>query len=258
MNKKINSDKQVIINNIKLNIKYNEIDDKDIYGYYILNRMEESKTFGLAMIGDFHDEYPDYIALANQPGYFHKTNNTCIAFYIDDLKFDNIDSLYLAIIHKNVKLLKYYKWYFRNIKYIIGPDYSVFGNFKKSTIIHQLEKETIVLGWFVFEVGVIAYPNITYGLKDTFCLCLENIYYGSNVAISFKGSIDNKINEKLLEDAIKYLVDKINPKAIIVYTVASNKKTYRILNYAIKHNVKIIVPENSLRNSNLKRVKNNG
>lgn len=247
-----------INSNIKLNINYSEIDPKDIYGYYILNRMEESNIFGLAMIGDFHDEYPDYIALANQPGYFQKTANTCVAFYIDDIKFDDIDWLYAAIVYKNVELLKFYKWKFRNIEYFIGPDYSLFGNFKKSTMISQLEKETIVIGWFVFELNAIVYPNITYGLLDSYDMCFGNIYYGSNVAISFKGSIDNTINEKLLKEAIKNVVDKINPKTIIVYTVASNKTTFRILEYAIAKNINLIVPDNTLRTSNLRRLKNNG
>lgn len=110
----------------------------------------------------------------------------------------------------------------------------------------------------MFELNAIVYPNITYGLQDTYDLCFSNIYYGSNVAISFKGSIDNKINEKLLKETIKNVVDKINPKAIIVYTVASNKTTLKILEYAIVNNINIIIPENSLRTSNLRRLKKNG
>lgn len=253
-NRKINKIKDIV----DLKIDYNKVDKKDIYGYYILNRMEDSGVYDLAMIGDFHDEYPDYIALFNQPGYFQKTKNTCIAFYIDDEKFDDLDGLYIAIISKNIELLKYYKWYFKNVKYVIGPDYSVYGNFKKSTIIHQLEKETIVIGWLVFELGAIVYPNITYGLSNTFDYCFGNIYYGSNVAISFKGSIDNNINQNLLKEAIKTLVDTIKPKAIIVYTVSSDKTTNNILEYAILNNIKIIIPDNSLRSSNMRRIKNNG
>lgn len=110
----------------------------------------------------------------------------------------------------------------------------------------------------MFELNAIVYPNITYGLQDTYDLCFSNIYYGSNIAISFKGSIDNKINEKLLKEAIKNVVDKISPKAIIVYTVASNKTTLKILEYAIANNINLIIPENSLRTSNLRRLKKNG
>lgn len=123
---------------IELNINYDEIDSKDIYGYYFLNRMELSNYYELPMIGDFHNEYPDYIALVNQPCLFNKTANTCVEFYTSDLEFDDLNGIYLAIINKDIELFKYYKWYFKNVKFLIGPDYSIYGNFKESTIIHQL------------------------------------------------------------------------------------------------------------------------
>ena len=58
----------------------------------------------------------------------------------------------------------------------IAPDYSMYGNLKESTLIHQLEKEAVVVGWLVFELGIIVYPNLTYGLKKTFYWCFSNIY----------------------------------------------------------------------------------
>lgn len=243
---------------IELNINYEEVDSKDIYGYYILNRMEESRYYGLAMVGDFHNVYPDYIALFNQKCYFNKTSNTCVAFYINDLIFDDLDGLYLAIIYKDAELLKYYKWYLQGVKYLIGPDYSVYGNFKKSTIIHQIEKETIVIGWLVLELNVIVYPNITFGFQETFDFCLGNIYYGSNVALSLKGSCESTINKDILKAAIKELVDKIKPKAIIIYAVCSNNTVSNLLEYAINNKIKLVIPNNSLRSSNLKRLKSYG
>lgn len=208
------------------------------------------------MIGDYHNEYPDYIALVNQPCLFNKTANTCVGFYTSDLEFDDVNGIYLAIINKDIGLLKYYKWYFKNVKFLIGPDYSIYGNFKESTIIHQLEKETVVIGWFVLELKVIVYPNITYGLVKSFDYCFGNIYYGSNVALSLKGICKNKVNKTILKKATKTLVDRIHPKTIIVYTVTSNVTVKNLLAYAYKNNIQVIIPDNSLRSSNLKRVHN--
>lgn len=247
-----------IIDEVTLNIDYDTIDKEDIYGYYIMNRMEPSSMFDIPFIGDFHDDYPEYIALFNHPKEYNINEKTCLAFYIKDSLFDDIDGLYAAIIHKDVLLLKYYKWLLRDIKYIIAPDYSIKGNFKESTVIHQLEKEAVVIGWLTFELNVIVYPNITYGSEKTFKYCFSNIYYGSNIAISLKGCIDNGIDEKNINAAIKQVVDSINPLAIVVYSVASDETTYRIMNYALEKSIKVLVVDNTLRLRNLRRLKTNG
>lgn len=251
---KKNSKLKKILKEIQLNIDMESIDSGDIYGYYIMNRMEPSNAFGLPMIGDFHDEYPDYIALFNHPKDFHRTINTAVSFYIFDDKFDDIDGLYEAIIYKDIELLKYYKYLLTNVKYIIAPDYSMYGNLKESTLIHQLEKEAVVVGWLVLEIQAIVYPNLTYGLRKTFEWCFKNIYVGSNVAISLKGCTSGE-DKAICIDAIKYVVDNIQPKAIIVYSTSCDKTTKEILKYAYDNNIPVIIVENALRIQNLRRVK---
>ncbi len=243
---------------IELNIKMDEISDDDIQGYYIMNRMEVGPKFKLPMIGNFGDSYPNYISLVNHPKEFEVTNDTCVAFYTKDINFDTIVGLYIAIIYKDIELLKYYKYVFRNVKYIIGPDYSMYGNFRDSTLIHQLEKEAVVCGWFLFEMGINVYPNVTYALESSFDYCFSNIYYGSNVALSLKGSIDGNINEELIIKAITKVVDTIFPKAIIVYSVSSLETTRKIMQYAIDRGVIVLIVDNTLGLRNLRRLKNNG
>lgn len=243
---------------IELNIKYDEIPKEDVYGFYIMNRMEPSNAFGIPMIGDFSNEYPNFIALYNHPAEYLKTDKTCIAFYISDYLFDDIDGIYEAIIHKDIELLKYYKWLLKDVKFIIGPDYSLYGNFNECTIINQLTKEAIVVGWMKFELEIIVYPNITYGNYKTFKYCFKNIYPGSNVAISLKGSLDHGINEKYLISAIKEVVDNIRPECIIAYSVASDITTHRIMKYALDNGIKVIIPDNTLKSRNEMRLKNNG
>lgn len=242
---------------IQLNIDMDSIPEEDIYGYYIMNRMESSNIHDLPMIGDFHDEYPDYIALFNHPAEYNKTDDTGVGFYISDLYFDGIDGLYPAIVYKDIELLRYYKYRLLNIKYVIAPDYSSFGNFKDCTLINQLEKQAVVIGWLVLELNAIVYPNLTYGLKPSFKMCFGIIYKGSNVAISLKGCSTGD-NAALLKEAVKFFVDNNAPKAIIAYSVASDKTTYELLQYAIDKGVKIYIVDNTLRLRNLRRISNNG
>lgn len=115
----------------------------------------------------------------------------------------------------------------------------------------------VVIGWLVLELNAIVYPNLTYGLKSSFETCFGIIYKHSNVAISLKGCSIGE-NAELLKDAIKYYVDNYKPKAIIAYSVASDKITYNLLNYAIQKNINVYVVDNTLRLRNLGRLSNNG
>ena len=241
-----------ITSEIKLKIDMDKIPEEDIYGYYIMNEFESSNVFQIPMIGDFNEEYPDYIALFNHRKDFSKTKNTCIGFYIKDKYFDDIDGIYQAIIYKDVKLLKYYKYLLKDVKFIIAPDYSMYGNFKDSTLIHQLEKQAIVFGWMKLELDAIIYPNITYGLKHTYKWCFKNIYKGSNVALSLKGCIRNGENENLI-NAIKFMTDEINPKSIILYSVSNDETSKKLLSYPISKNIPIIFVSNELKTRNLNR-----
>ncbi len=240
---------------IKLNINMEKIPEEDIYGYYVMNNFESSEVFNIPMIGNFNEAYPDYIALFNHPKDFYKTEKTCVGFYIKDKYFDDIDGIYQAIIYKDVKLLKYYKFLLKDVKFIIAPDYSIYGNFKDCTLIHQLEKQAVVFGWMKLELNAIIYPNITYGLNHTYKWCFKNIYKGSNVALSLKGCIRNGESKNLI-DAIKFMVDEVEPKSIILYSTSYDDTSKKLLSYAINKGINIIFLDNMLKDRNLKNSRN--
>ena len=74
-----------------------------------------------------------------------------------------------------------------------------------------------------------------------------------NIAEGYPGE-----NAALLKEAIKYFVDNNEPKAIIAYSVACDKTTYELLQYAIDKGVKVYVVDNTLRLRNLRRLSSNG
>lgn len=82
------------------------------------------------------------------------------------------------------------------------------------------------------------------------------------VAFSIKGSIQSSIEKELLLKAIKYTVDNLkNLRKIVVYSVLNDdSEVLRIFDYAIVHDIKVIIPDNLLKNRNkvLKEARKNG
>lgn len=241
-NRKINPE-------IKLVIKYSEIDPRDVYGFYLTNKTTKNNLKCLPDIGSFVDVYPDFIALETEPGLFNKTLLTCVSWFKDDSYFDTIDGLYNAIIYKDETLLKFYKTRYSNVKMFINIDYSTYGDFDEETLLHNIKKACVVFLWLTFEIDAIVYPLMTYGTEKTLDWCFEHIMINSNVALSLKGVMEGKERE-LFQKALKILIDTRRPKALIVYTVASKESSDDILKYAIKKKTPIIYVANTLQERN--------
>jgi glutaredoxin-related protein len=234
---------------VDLVIDYENIDSRDVYGLYLTNRTTKFNSKSLPDIGSFVNQYPDYFVLDSEPGLFDKTNASCVCFFKDDSYFDTIDGLYNAIIYKDVELLKFYKNRYKNVKYFIPADYSLYGDFDEEQILHNIKKEIILYLWFTFECNGIVFPLMTYGLEDTFSWCFEYIMKGSNICVSLKGVMDEP-ERGLFIKALKVLVDTRTPKALIVYTVVSKESSDLILNYAILKEIPIIYVQNTLQERN--------
>ncbi len=200
------------------------------------------------------DTVPDYLALYNQPGQYHRTANTGVCFYRYDNAFDGIYGLFNAIYYHDRNLLAYYKERFRDVKYIISPDYSQFGDLQKVENLYRLWKARIVSLWFILELGAIVIPNVTYISADTFPLFFSGIEECSVVAFSTKGHIRRSEERELLKQAVRYAVDHLPLKIIVVYSVCGSDETsLSLFGYAIDKGVRIVIPENSLRERNMGR-----
>lgn len=207
--------------------------------------------FDLPVLYCSTDIVPDYLALYNQPGDYHKTALTGVCFYIFDNEFDGFYGLFNAIYYNNRELLQYYKDRFRDIKFFISPDYSQFGDLQKIENTIRLWKARIVTLWFIIELNAIAIPNITYVSEDSFPFFFSGIENCEVVAFSTKGHIRSSVERNLLKAAVKYAVDNLPLKTIVVYSVCGNDETsLKLFQYAIDHGIRVVIPENSLRKRN--------
>ena len=133
----------------------------------LLNQAERAGEYGFPVLYCNTEVYPDYLALYCQPGYYHKTGNTGICFYSYDISFDDIHGLFNAIYYGDLKLLAYYKERFRNVKFFISPDYSVFGDIQKIENLARIWKARIVSLWFILELHAVVIPNIMYYSEES-------------------------------------------------------------------------------------------
>ncbi len=243
--RKVNRTKNVV----QLKLDYFSIDKRDLYGFYLTNKTTKNNIMELPDIGCFVDIVPDFIALESEPGLFRLTNNTCVAWFKDDSIFDTIDGLYNAIIYKDIELLKYYKDRYKNVKFFIPPDYSLYGDFDEAVILNNLRKQLIVSLWLIFELDAIVIPLATYANVESLEWCFNHIMVNSNVAVSLKG-IMNEPNRSLFIKALKKLIDARHPKSIIVYSVSKIKSTEEMLEYAYANDIPVYIIDNTLLKRN--------
>lgn len=160
----------------------------------------------------FLDVVPDYLCLYSNPKDYNITNNTCVCFYQYDNEFDGKNGLFNAIYYNDIDRLNYFKKRFENVKMVIEPDYSQVRDIENIENKYRLFKARVVGLWFLLEMNIAVIPNLNYSSKRRFKYMLDGIRNSTIIAISLKGIIDKSNEEKLLTNAIKYLVDNSNIK----------------------------------------------
>ena len=144
--------------------------------------------------------FPDFIALYSETGLYHKTDRTAVGFFQYDDDFDGKDGLWWAIYYNDEKRLAYFKERFKGVKYVIVPDYSELGDIHKIENDYRLFRGSIVGLWFMFEIGAVVLPNITFPTIES-CESAIKRYEGSSVVLfSTKGHMDDPEENKRLRE----------------------------------------------------------
>lgn len=196
--------------------------------------------------------FPDFIALYSQKSLYTKTEHTALAFYQYDKTFDGKNGLYWAIYYNVESRLEFFKKRFRNVRYVIIPDFSELGDVHQIENNYRLLKARIIGLWFMFEIGAIVIPNITFPTFESADFALDGYEECSVVAISTKGHMDEPVENLRLRKNIHLTVDKLPKlKTIIVYDVCgTNVATLDTFAYAIEKGIQIVIPDNTLKHSN--------
>ncbi len=235
-------------NNANSEPKYNVRDNfKDIFGVYLLQSLTFKGIFDIPCVGNNDDiSEIDFIALYSDTKDYFKTENTCVAFYQYDHIFDGIHGLYNSIIYQDNERLEKYQKRFEGVKYIIAPDYSLFGDFPNALQIFNIYKSRLCMCWLMQNTKAKVIPNVRWTFDFSFEYCFDGIEKGSNIAISILGQIHDVDNKEMFLDGLKKAIDAIEPKAIIVYGFVTENNFDSLFGYAKSKGIKIIVPHSKI------------
>lgn len=219
----------------------------------LTNRTVSCGVMDLPTINCNVSVYPDYIALYSQTSLYHKSEHTAVAFFQFDEDFDGKYGLYWAIYYNVKERLEYFKERFKGVKYVIIPDFSELGDIHKIENNYRLFKGRIIGLWFMFEVGAVVIPNITFPTEESADFALNGYEECSVAAMSTKGHMDDPAENLRLRANIRLTVDKMPKlKSLIAYDVCStNDATLDTFSYAIEKGINIIIPDNTLKIRNM-------
>ena len=203
--------------------------------------------------------YPDFLALYSEKKLYKKTDKTAVCFYQFDSLFDGHNGLFNAIYYNQKKRLDFFKKRFEGVKFFISPDYSELGDIHNVENYYRLFKARFVSLWLMFELGAIVIPNITYAKEEYVDFAFDGLEDCSVVAMSTKGHIKEEVEYERLKQKISHTIDKLNNlKAIIVYDdCGDDKKTREAFSYASYRGIEIIIPNNTLKERNMQRLRLN-
>lgn len=197
------------------------------------------------------DVLPDYIALFSQQCDYHHTQKTAIAYFQFDDLFNGQHGLFNAIYYNNKKDLRMFRKRFKGVRFAIAPDCSECGDVDLLENLHRLKQSRVMSLWLTIEMGICVIPLITFPNLETLPFVLDGLKECSVVAFSTKGYINDAVERYILMNAIKLTVDTLHLKSILVYDVCKTEEKARaIFEYAAQRGVKIVIPDNILKNRN--------
>lgn len=202
----------------------------------------------------------DYIALYDSPSEYEKTDNTAIAFFLDDVIWNGQDGLFASIYYENTKRQAFFKRRFaRNDQrppIFIEPDVSLFGDMDRASIIWAYKQMATISTFLVNECGGIVIPLITFSTEKDFPLMIEGKQDTEVAAFSLFGYMRDTGEGERIVNAVKYTCDHLKAlKEIVVYTSCPiETRNVAYFEYAIRKGIEIVIPDNHWKDLNSAKI----
>lgn len=199
--------------------------------------------------------YPDYIALNSEPAKYRETPLTAVAFYTYDKTFDKIDGLFNAIYYDDKRLLDRYEKQYKDVAFIIAPDYSLFDDIWLYENNYRLFKTRVLMLWFVLVIKAVVIPNVPFLSPEKLPLYLSGFEHCTVMSFSTKGHVRYSEDRRRIKECVKYVVDAFPLKTILVYSVCGKDSTsLDLFDYAFSKGIDVRMIDNTMRRRNQSRL----
>ncbi len=214
----------------------------DVFGHWFFSQLDLVGEYGMPAVGNFDDiSAIDYMACYSNVSEYHKTENTAVCFYQFDRTFDGPYGLYNCIRYREEERLAKFRERFKGVKWIVAPDFAIYGKFPKAWAAYNTFKSRVCAWWLAANTDAKVIPNVRWVSRwDGFPFA--GIKKRSNVAVGLDNLIRNRDNREMFLDGFEWLVDEIEPRAILVRGYITKSNIDQMLGYALDRGIKIVIP----------------
>ena len=128
-----------------------------------------------------------------------------VHFYEDDVAFERLWNK----PHKYLQILRRYKG-------VIAPDFSLYRDMPLVMQHWNIYRSHAVAVWLQNN-GITVIPNVRWGDGRTYDVCCSGVPKNAVIAVGSHGCIKILREREYFEKGLDYIVQKLNPQAIVVY-----------------------------------------
>ncbi len=159
-----------------------------------------------------------------------------VHFYIHDCQFERI-----------WRRPKHYLKKLNHCQGLISTDFSLYTNMPLAQQLWNTYRNRALASWFQRN-GIEVIPNVRWGSGKSYTFCFEGIEPGKTVAIGTHGCIKKSQDKLDFKRGLEVMLERVNPKTIIVYGKAPEK----LLAPCIQMDIRIIQFDSSFHTSRQK------
>lgn len=175
----------------------------DVFNSFLVYDAEYSGKYEIPRI-DGSIDVPEHLVVFSKSKSC-KNLNSWIHFYEDDFQFERLwrnPQTYLGL--------------FKKYDGVILPDFSVYRDMPYVMQIWNIYRSRALGNWLQKnDIKVI--PNIRYGDSRTWKVSCEGVSKGKTIAVGSHGTIKNTIDRHYFSEGLKYVVNTLSPRNIVVY-----------------------------------------
>lgn len=193
-------------------------DYKDVFGAYMLVGAEyDVEHYDIPYV-DVKDDIvlPEKLISYSKVKQADSNSNVFVHFYQDDYIFDGTYGIWNALLYDNQFKKGFNFDKLKNVKGIICPDYSVYGDMPKDQKIWNVGRSRRI-GSYFNRIGIPAIPNVHWLGPESYEYCFAGLKKNSILAVSTVGCLRSNLDRSLFIPGLIYLIKNFEPTTLILY-----------------------------------------